>query len=133
MTRTQITDLRNDAPITTFYLKYCSSPNDANEILTALRLMLDPGVKLYLTPKADAISLKALPDELAMASKLIAELDLPRKLYRLSYTITEMDGGKKLNTQHFSEIASGGQRVTLKEGTKGSGCDWQNQRRNPGR
>jgi type II secretory pathway component GspD/PulD (secretin) len=107
-----------NAPVTTFYLKHCSQPNDANELLTGLRLMLDPGIKLYLAPKENAIVLRALPDEVAMAAKLIAELDLPRKVYKLTYTVTEMDGSRKISSQRFVEMASGGQRVTLKDGAK---------------
>ena len=118
MTRTERTDLREAAPLTTFYLKNARQPNDGDEILTGLRLMLDPGVKLYLVPSQNAIVLKALPEELAAASKLIGELDLPRKEYRLTYTLTEVDGGKRMTSQHITLAATAGQRVVLKQGSK---------------
>ncbi len=118
MTRTERADLMESAPVHTFYLKNSSQPNDSNEILTGLRLMLDPGIKIYLTPKDNAILIKALPDDLATAAKLIAELDRPRPSYRLTYTVDEMDGGKKLKTQTYAVLVAAGQRTTLKEGSK---------------
>jgi hypothetical protein len=118
MTRVEKTDLREQQPLHTFFLKYSAQPNDGNEILTGLRLMLDPGVKMYLVPKDNAIILKALPEEIATAAALIAELDQPHKTYRLVYTLTEMDGGKKTGTQRYTMTAAAGQRVTLKTGSR---------------
>ncbi len=118
MTRTERVDLREQAPLTTFYLKNDTQQNDGNEILTGLRLMLDPGVKLYLVPKDNAIILKALPEELAQAAKLIEELDRPRKTFQMTYALTEVEGGKRLGTEHFVMTASDGQRTTLKSGSK---------------
>ena len=118
MTRTERTDLRDAAPLTTIHLKYAVQPNDGNEILTGLRLMLDPSVKLYLVPTENAIVLKALPEEIATANKLVAELDVPRKEYRLIYTLTETDNGKRVAPQHITLGATAGQRVLLKQGSR---------------
>jgi len=119
MSRVERADLMQTAPAHTFYLKNSTQPNDSNEILTALRLMLDPAVKIYLLVRDNAIIIRALPDDLAMASKLIDELDVPRKTYRLTYTLTETDAGKHIGTpRKFSVVVSSGQRVTLKAGSK---------------
>ena len=118
MTRLERADLREAAPLTTFHLKYALLPNDGNEILTGLRLMLDPAVKLYFVPSENAIVLKGLPEEVATAMKLIGELDVPRKEYRLIYTLTETDNGKRMPPQHITLQASAGQRVVLKQGNK---------------
>ena len=118
MTRAERQELRDAAPLTTFWLKNCGLSNDGNEILTALRLMLDPAVKLYLVPKDNTILLKALPDEVATASKLIEELDRPHKTYRLTYAVTEFDGSKRLGTKHFVLVLVDGQRGTFKSGEK---------------
>ena len=118
ITRAERADLREAAPPVTFYLKNKLQPNDGNEILTGLRLMLDPGVKIYLAPNENAIVLKGLPEEVAMATKLIRELDLPRKEYRLIYTLTETDNGKRMPPQHITLQATAGQRVVLKQGSK---------------
>ncbi len=118
MSRSERSDLMLSAPTTTFHLKYSAQPNDSNEILTLLRLILDPSVKLYLLPKDNDIVLRALPDDVAIARKLIEESDRPRKTFRLTYTLVEMDGTKRLSAQHYTLMATSGQRATLKEGNK---------------
>jgi type II secretory pathway component GspD/PulD (secretin) len=119
MTRTERADAMQNAPVQTFHLKNNANPNDGNEILTGLRLMLDPSIKMYLVPSQNAIMIRALPDDLAMARKIIEELDRPRPTYRLTYTLTEMEDGKRVGApRHFAVIVAAGQRVTLKAGDK---------------
>jgi type II secretory pathway component GspD/PulD (secretin) len=105
-------------PLETFYLSNASAVNAGNEILTALRLLLDPSDKLYLTPSENAVSLRADPDEIALAKQIISELDRPQKVFRLTYTIDESDAGKRVGIQHFSMLVAAGNRTTLKEGSK---------------
>ena len=42
----------------------------------------------------------------------------PPKSYRLTYTLTEMDGNKRSGTQHFSMIVVTGRKTVLKQGSK---------------
>jgi hypothetical protein len=49
---------------------------------------------------------------------MIADLDRPKRVYRLTYTITEMDSGKRIGTQHFSLIALSGGKTILKQGSR---------------
>ncbi len=102
----------------TFYLANVSQQNDANEILVALRNILPPWVKIFLTVNQNAIVLNATPDEIQLAQRLITDLDRPHKIYRVTFTITESDGGKRIGTQHFSMIMAAGQRTSLKQGSK---------------
>jgi type II secretory pathway component GspD/PulD (secretin) len=102
----------------TFYLGNVSQPSDANEILTAIRNIMPPDIRLYLVPSQNAIVLRATPEQMATAQKIINDLDRPKKLFRLTYTISEMDGGKRTNTQRFSMVAADGQKVTLKQGSR---------------
>jgi type II secretory pathway component GspD/PulD (secretin) len=111
-------DYYSTLPVQTFYLNNVSQANDGNEVLTAIRNIMPPDIKLYLVPSQNAIIIRATPDLLALAQKIITDLDRPKKLFRLTYTISEMDGGKRTNTQHFSMMAADGQRVTLKQGSK---------------
>jgi hypothetical protein len=37
-----------------------------------------------------------------VAQKVFDSLDFSKKLYRLTYTITETEGGKRIGEQHFS-------------------------------
>jgi type II secretory pathway component GspD/PulD (secretin) len=111
-------------PVTTktFYLAYTNTDDrvsqDGTELLAALRNMLCPGDKIYLVNGQSAIVVQAPADQIALAEKLIADLDHPRKSYRLIYTITEIDAGKTVGTQHLSMIVVTGQRTTMKEGDK---------------
>ncbi len=106
------------APVTTFYLANTSQPNDANEILTAIRNCPNPKAKVYLVPSRNAIVMRALPEDIDLARKLIADLDRPRKTYRLTYTVTELDGGKRIGLQHFSIVIAAGAKTDLKQGSR---------------
>ncbi len=118
MTRVETQEAIDHAPLTTFYLANTSQPFDANEILTAIRNMLNPSDKIYLVPSRNAIVVRALPDDLELTRKLIADLDRPRKTYRLTYTVTETDGGKRIGLQHFSMVIAAGAKTELKQGSR---------------
>ena len=75
--RTKRTDL-DELSVQTFYLANSSQANDGNEILTGLRLLLDPSVKLYLVPSQNAIVMRATTDQLLLAQKLINDFDRAR-------------------------------------------------------
>src|SRR5450756_1213542 len=105
-------------PVQTFFLSNAAGPNDGNELLTAIRLMIPPETKIYLSPNQNAISVSGSPEAIAAAQKLITELDRPKKTYRLTFTITESDGGKKIGVQHTSMVVEAGQRTTMKNGSK---------------
>lgn len=102
----------------TFNLSTVTQGNDAREISDALRNMLDPNVKVYLVPSQNAITLRASPEQMAIAEKLLTELDRPRKTYRLTYTITDIEGEKRVGVQHFTMIVVSGGRTSVKEGSK---------------
>jgi len=102
----------------TIRLTNVTQQNDANEILVALRNILYPACKMFLVAGQNAIVVQASPDQLALAHQLVTELDRPRKTYRLTFTLTDSDGGKKLGSQHFSLDAVAGQDTFLKQGTK---------------
>jgi type II secretory pathway component GspD/PulD (secretin) len=105
-------------PLQTFYLRNATQPNDANEITVAVRNLLSPQVKIYLVPSQNALIMRATPDELAQAQKIINDLDRPKKTYRLTFTISEMDSGKRIGVQHFAMIATSGQRTVAKQGSR---------------
>jgi type II secretory pathway component GspD/PulD (secretin) len=115
---TKLATPRIQWPVETVFLKNAAGPNDGNELLTAIRLMVTPDTKIYLTPSQNAISISGSPEAMAAAQKLISELDKPKKTYRLIFTITESDGGKKIGVQHTSMVIANGQRTTMKNGSK---------------
>lgn len=104
--------------VQTFYFKNVSQPNDANELFTAVRNLLDARDKLAFLPSQNTLSVSASPDQLLLVQKILNDLDRPKKAYRLAYTITEMDGGKRIGVQHFAMIVAGGGRTTLKNGSR---------------
>jgi type II secretory pathway component GspD/PulD (secretin) len=105
-------------PMQSFHLMNISSQNDANEVTVAVRNLLDPSVKLYLVPNQNTIVMRGSTEQIALAQKVVNELDRPKKLYRLTYTITEIDGGKRVGVQHFSMVVVEGQRAVMKEGNR---------------
>jgi type II secretory pathway component GspD/PulD (secretin) len=104
--------------IKTYYLTSVTQQNDANEVLIALRNVLHPQAKLYFVASQNAIVLSAPPDEQAVAQRIIADLDRPKKTYRLTFTIADSDDGKRVGIQHISMIVAAGQRTMLKHGNK---------------
>jgi type II secretory pathway component GspD/PulD (secretin) len=105
-------------PFQTFYLTNATQANDANEIVVAVRNILSPDVKILLVPSQNAIVVRASADQLAQAQKIINDLDRAKSTYRLTYTFTEIDGGKRVGTQHYSMIVIAGQRTVMKQGNK---------------
>jgi type II secretory pathway component GspD/PulD (secretin) len=104
--------------IKTYYLTSVTQQNDANEILIAMRNVLSPRAKIYLVASQNAIVLSAPPEEQTVAQKVIADLDRPRKVYRLTFTLAESDSGKRVGIQHFSIVVVADQRTVLKQGDK---------------
>jgi len=101
----------------TLYLTNLTQQNDANELQTDLRNML-PNAKLYYVPSQSAISLRGTAEEIALAQKILSDLDKTKKIYRLTYTMTERDGGKTIGVQHFSMIVASGSRTDFKQGSR---------------
>ena len=101
----------------TFYLTNLTSRNDANDIQTDLRNML-PQAKLFYVPSQGALSIRSTAEDISLAQKIISDLDRNKKIYRLTYTITEIDNGRGLAPQHYSIIVASGSKTDLKQGSK---------------
>jgi general secretion pathway protein D len=65
----------DDLAVQTFYLTNVTQQNDANEIMVAIRNLLDPGLKIYLVASQNALIIRGTPDELILAEKIINDLD----------------------------------------------------------
>jgi hypothetical protein len=101
----------------TMYLTNLTQPNDANELMTDLRNML-PNVKVYYVPSQSAFSIRASAEDIALAQKIVSDLDKTKKIYRLTYTMTERDGSKTIGVQHFAIIVASGSRTEFKQGSR---------------
>jgi type II secretory pathway component GspD/PulD (secretin) len=102
----------------TFYLTNVTQQNDGGEILTAVRNMLCPSTKVYFDASQEAILIQAPAVQLTLADKIIHDLDRPAKTYRITYTLTELDAGKTISTEHYSMLLGNGEHSSLKEGNK---------------
>ena len=95
-TRTKRTDLDEQA-VQTFYLTNASQQADANEIQTALRSLLDPSIKINLVPSQNAIVMRASPDQLLLAQKLLNDLDRAKPEVVVDVAILEVNRDKVRN------------------------------------
>ncbi len=116
--RAQATRLPDQNPIQVFHLTNVAQTNDASEILIALRNMVAPSDKMYLLTTTNDVVVSAPPDQMAEIGRLISELDKPKPIYRLTYTLTESDNGKRIGVQHFGLVVVTGQQALLKQGDK---------------
>jgi type II secretory pathway component GspD/PulD (secretin) len=101
----------------TFYLTNLIRPHDADDIQTALRNML-PSAKLYYVPAQSALSIRGSAEEIALAQKIVADLDRPRKTYRLTYTVAETGNGQPDSGHHVTLIVTSGGSTDFKQGSK---------------
>jgi general secretion pathway protein D len=80
-----------------FYLTNVSQQNDANEILIALRNLMPQQVKLYLIASQNAIVVRASPDELVLAEKIINDLDRTKPEVVVDVAVLEVSRQKERN------------------------------------
>lgn len=104
-------------PLRTYHLRG-GSANDGNELLTGLRQMLDPLCKLYLVPSQNAILLRCNQEQLVLADEVLHEINTPRQNYRLTYSVVESEGGRRIGVQHFAMTMIENVRTTLKDGSR---------------
>ena len=102
----------------TFYLNSVTQQDDGREVTTAIRNLLCPDTRVYFAASQRAIIIEAPPTQLTLADKIIHDLDRSIKTYRITYTLTELDAGKTVSTQHFSMLLGDGEHTTMKEGNK---------------
>jgi type II secretory pathway component GspD/PulD (secretin) len=101
----------------TIFLAYATRDNDMNDIQTDLRNLL-PKVKVYGLPSQHAISLWAAPEDMALARKIVSDLDRAKRVYRLTYTIADLDNGKRAGVEHYVLIVSSGEKSDFKQGNR---------------
>jgi general secretion pathway protein D len=83
--------------VQTFYLTNSATQNEANELVVAIRNLLDPTVKIYLVPSQNAIVMRATPDELLVAQKLLNDLDRARPEVVVDVAILEVNRSVERN------------------------------------
>ena len=95
-TRTKRQDL-DEVAVQTFYLTNAAQQADANEIQTAIRNLLDPSIKINLVPSQNAIVMRATPDQLLLAQKILNDLDRAKPEVVVDVAILEVNRDKMRN------------------------------------
>lgn len=101
----------------TLYLSNITQRSDANDVQTDLRNML-PHARMYYVASQNAISIWGTGEDAQTAQKILSEIDRPRKVYRLTYSILEIDNGKSIETRKMSLVVLAGGRTELKQGSR---------------
>jgi type II secretory pathway component GspD/PulD (secretin) len=91
----QPAETRAPEEVRTFFLNNVTDAREATEIQTDLRSVLPHGI-VYYVDSQQALSVRGTADEIVQAEKMISELDRKRKVYRITYSITDIDAGKRL-------------------------------------
>jgi type II secretory pathway component GspD/PulD (secretin) len=102
----------------TLYLVHTTDPHEVNDIVTDLRNMV-PRARIYYVGSENAISMRGTGEDFELAQRLLSEIDRPRRVYRLTYTIADSQDGKRVGEQNVALIAvvSEGKTI-LKQGSR---------------
>jgi type II secretory pathway component GspD/PulD (secretin) len=103
--------------VETIHLAHVTAQRDLNDVQTDLRNML-PTLAIYAVQTQNAVSIRGTPEDIETARKLIAELDRPRRAYKVTYTFTETDNGKAMGVHHLTLIVLAGEKSVAKQGDR---------------
>jgi type II secretory pathway component GspD/PulD (secretin) len=101
----------------TIYLANATGPYDLNDIQTAMRNHF-PSAKFYGVAAQYAITVRATAKDMQAIKKMAEELDRPKKIYRVTYNVSDVENGKRTTTQHYSLIVTAGGKAVLREGNR---------------
>lgn len=103
----------------TFFLHHAVEQNQVREVVSVLQNELPRASRINYVASLDAISVEATPEDMAAAQKIVADLDRPIATWKLTYTLTETDGGHAAGSpQHVSVVVAPGSRTRVKLGNK---------------
>lgn len=77
--------------VQTFYLSNAATQADQNELLTALRNVMDPSTKMFLVPSQNALVMRATPDQLLLTQELLNNLDRPHSEVVVDVAVLEVN------------------------------------------
>ncbi|HEY0162198.1 MAG TPA: cohesin domain-containing protein [Edaphobacter sp.] len=84
----------DELAVQTFYLTNASQQADANEIVTALRNVLDQSAKITLVNSQNAIIVRSTPDQLLLTQKLLNDIDRAKPEVVVDVAILEVSRDK---------------------------------------
>ena len=77
--------------VQTFYLGNVTQANDLNEVLNAVRNLMDTTVKMQAVPSQNAIVMRGTPDQLLLAQKIIDDLDRAKSEVVVDIAVLEIN------------------------------------------
>ena len=101
----------------TIYLAHATGQNDLNDVQTALRNNF-PRSRMFGLAGQYALTVRATAEDMAGIKKMIAEIDRPKKIYRVTYNVSDVENGKRTDTQHYSLVVTAGAKSALKQGKR---------------
>ncbi len=121
-------ETRAPEEVRTFFLTNVTDAADTQDIVTDLRNVLSPRSHVYFVASQGAITVRGTADEIEQTQRVITELDRKRKVFRLTYTITEMEDGKSVGTRRVEltvpvnakNVVKAGKRQPLVTGSPSS-------------
>jgi general secretion pathway protein D len=84
----------DNVAVQTFYLSNAATQADQNELLTALRNVLDTNTKIFLVQSQNAIVMRATPDQLLLTQELLNNLDRPHSEVVVDVAVLEVNRDK---------------------------------------
>ena len=119
-TRSKRNELDDEA-VQTFYLSNAWQQNDLNDVQTALRNVM-PNAKVYGVASQNAIVMRATPDELLLAQKLVSDLDKARPEVVVDIAVLEVSKNWERNIGLTWPSSAGVQIVPPTSSTSTTTC-----------
>ncbi|HEU5458358.1 MAG TPA: secretin N-terminal domain-containing protein [Terracidiphilus sp.] len=98
-------------------LQNVKSDREGNEVSTALRNVLSRA-RIYYVSSQHAVTIRGAQADVEAARAMLAALDKPQPAYRLTYVITEKDGGKTTRTRRYEMALDASGRAEMKQGSR---------------
>jgi type II secretory pathway component GspD/PulD (secretin) len=116
-----------NAPLRTFHLAHLNTPAQFQDLVNALRTTIALQ-RVQALPEQHAIVVRAHDDQMALAAKLIADVDQAQpqargpagggSTYKLAFVLNEFENGKKVNSRSYSMLALEDRRGQFRVGSR---------------
>jgi type II secretory pathway component GspD/PulD (secretin) len=77
-----------------------------------------PKIKTFGVQSQNAITVRGTAEDVQLAQKICADLDRPKKVYRLTFTIHDAEGAQHADAHHFALVVASGGKTVFKQGSK---------------
>lgn len=103
----------DEAVYETIHLNYVTEPRALYDLQNCLRNMLPGKTKIFALASQNALTIRGTAEDVAMAKKIVAELDRPRPVYRLTFTLMDTGQEKSDGGKTYSLTALSGEKAEL--------------------